>query len=196
MSDGGPSWPSGDDATGAPPPPPPPPQPSPPPAGQAPGGATAGQSADIGVRLVARLIDYVLLWFVSAIILVPVVLGSIFTDVGMGSTFGIGASVGGFVAQLLIALIAVGYFAYLESSRGATLGKQLMSLKVQGPDGGLPSMEVAFKRNAWLLASIIPIVGGLVQLGLVIWIIVSVSGSPTNQGVHDEFAGGTRVVRA
>lgn len=220
MSDNEPEWPTGDqgappaaesggtppqtgDAGGTPPPPnqggsAPPPPPPPPPATGAAGatGTTAGQAADLGPRLGARLIDAVILWIVSLIIVVPLVIGSIFNDVGANAAFGFGNSVGGWIASLVTTAIYVGYFAYLESSRGQTIGKQLLNLRVVGPGGGNPTMEQALKRNLWLAASIIPIVGGLIQLGLIIWIIVTISGGSDKRGVHDQFAGGTQVVRA
>jgi uncharacterized RDD family membrane protein YckC len=191
VNDDGPTWPRGDEADPPPPPPPPPPSTDP---GRHGAPAPTGRAAEIGPRIGARLIDAVLLWVVNAVILVPVVLGSIITDASASAAFGFASSVGGFVAQLVTTAITVGYFVFLESSRGATLGKQLLNLRVEGPHGALPTVEMALKRNAWLLLSLVPAVGGLLQIGAVIWIIVSVSGSPENRGVHDDFAGGTRVV--
>jgi uncharacterized RDD family membrane protein YckC len=63
-------------------------------------------------------------------------------------------------------------------------------------------MEVAIRRNFWTglsILAVIPIVGGLIgsiaELVIVIVIAVTISNSPTKQGWHDNFAGGTRVVR-
>lgn len=189
MSDG-PTWPDSDDAGGSTPPPPPPPPPAPPV-----GSGGGGQPADIGVRIGARLIDFIILMIVNAVVIVPFIIGSIFADgVGM-SAFGFGGGgVGGWVASLLTTAITIGYFAYLESSRGMTVGKQLLNLRVVSPNGGNPTMEEAFRRNAWLLASLIPFLGGLVQLGLIIWIIVTVSQNADKRGVHDQWANGTQVV--
>lgn len=186
----GPTWPDSDDAGGSTPPPPPPPPPAPPA-----GSGGGGQPADIGVRIGARLIDFIILMIVNAVIIVPFIIGSIFADgVGM-SAFGFGGGgVGGWVASLLTTAITIGYFAYLESSRGMTVGKQLLNLRVVSPNGGNPTMEEAFRRNAWLLASLIPFLGGLVQLGLIIWIIVTVSQNADKRGVHDQWANGTQVV--
>lgn len=212
MSDG-PTWPTNDEGSGANPPaggegaaPPPsttpPPEqgaappPPPPPAPEAPTGA--GQMVDLGPRLGARLIDMVLLWIVSLIIVVPLVIGAMFTDAGTNAAFGggFGFSLGGFIGQVVAAVIYVGYFAWLESSRGQTLGKQLLKLRVVGPDGANPTMEQAIRRNLWLAAGVIPVIGGLIGLGLAIWIMVSISSNADNHGIHDEWGGGTRVVRA
>ena len=101
-------------------------------------------------------------------------------------------------------MISLGYFAFFESSRGATIGKQLMKLKVVGPDGASnPTMEQAVRRNIFLafgLASIVPfvgsIIGGLGQLVAVIMIAVGINSDTVGrQAWHDKFAGGTRVLK-
>jgi uncharacterized RDD family membrane protein YckC len=186
----GPTWPDNDDQnSGSTPPPPPPPPPAPP------SGARGGQPADIGIRIGARLIDFIILMIVNAVIIVPFIIGSIFADVTGSAAFGLGGGgVGGFVAGLIATAINVGYFVWLESSRGMTVGKQLLKLRVVSPNGGNPTVEEAFRRNAWMLASLIPVVGGLVQLGLIIWIIVTVTQDPSKQGVHDKWGNGTQVV--
>ena len=63
-------------------------------------------------------------------------------------------------------------------------------------------MEEALKRNAWTalgLIAIIPVVGWflapLIELAVVVLILVTISNTPTRQGWHDNFAGGTSVVR-
>ena len=147
----------------------------------------------MGQRLGARLIDFVLLWIVSLVIIVPLLIGAIFSDVSAGGGFGFGFSVGSFVASIVSAALYVGYFAFLESSRGQTLGKQLLNIRVVGPGGGNPTMEEAVKRNAWLALGVIPILGGLLTLGAAIWIMVTISNAQQN-AVHDDFAGGTYVV--
>jgi uncharacterized RDD family membrane protein YckC len=152
-------------------------------------------AADLGPRFLARLIDGVILGVVFVVIIVPIVVVAIFSgSSGFGSAFG-GFSSGGFVAGIVWAVIIVGYFAVMESSRGQTVGKMLMKLKTQGPDGQNPSLEMAIKRNIWYALGIIPVIGGLAQLGAVIYIAVTISSSPTNTGWHDTFAGGTRVVK-
>jgi len=164
------------------------------------GDTTAGASgevvaADLGPRLLARLIDGVLLWVVFLVIIVPIVVVALFSgSFGIGAAFGGGFSAGGFVAGIVWAAIVVGYFALMESSRGQTFGKMLMKLKTEGPDGENPSLEMAIKRNIWLALSIVPVVGGLIQLGAVIYIAVTISQSATHTGWHDTFAGGTRVI--
>lgn len=204
MSDTGSSGSDRHDGTGTPPdggsggtPPPPPPSgggtPPPPPPPPSDAGSTTGQAVDIGPRLGARLIDAIILWIVTFVITI-LIIGPTLGDVGAMDAFTGGMGVRAWVATLLATAINVGYFAYLESSRGQTFGKQLLNIRVVGPGGGNPTMEQALKRNLWLAAGLIPIVGGLIELGLVIWIIVTITNGADKRGVHDEWAGGTQVV--
>jgi predicted PurR-regulated permease PerM len=45
------------------------------------------------------------------------------------------------------------------------------------------------------LLPIIPIVGGLLGVIAIVVIAVTINGSPTKQGKHDQLAGGTQVVK-
>jgi uncharacterized RDD family membrane protein YckC len=153
--------------------------------------AGAGAPGDLGTRLVARIIDGIVLGIVNGI------LGSIlfggflnpyaFSFAGFGGRF--------FLYLLIGAAISIAYFAFMESSRGQTIGKMAMSLRTEGPNGGNPTMEQALKRNAFYILNIVPIVGWLLQLAAVIWIAVTINNSPARIGAHDTFAGGTRVVK-
>lgn len=159
----------------------------------APGAPGESTSADLGPRFLARLIDFVLLWAVFLVIIVPIVVVAIFSG-SFGGAFG-GLNMGGFVAGLVWAAIVVGYFALMESSGGQTVGKMVMKLKTEGPDGENPSLEMAIKRNIWIALGIIPVIGGLAELGAAGYIGVTINQSPTNTGWHDTFAGGTRVIQ-
>jgi uncharacterized RDD family membrane protein YckC len=152
------------------------------------------------MRFLARLIDGILLGIVNAIIVSAIIVGALMGDsaTGFGPSGNIAA---GLVASVLTTAIQLGYFAYLESSRGQTVGKMLLKLQTRGPGGGNPTMEQALRRNAFYAISLlswIPIVGifaGLAQLAIVIYIAVTINNSPTKQGWHDGFAGGTQVVK-
>jgi len=151
--------------------------------------------ADLMPRFLARLIDGAILWFVFMIIIVPILFSLIFSGVGgFGGFFG-GFSFSGIVIGVLWAAVIIGYFAFLESSRGQTVGKMIMKLKTEGPDGQNPTFEMAVKRNLFNALNIIPVLGGLLALGAVIYIAYTINESPTKTGWHDVFAGGTRVVK-
>ena len=192
--------PSGSAPGGYPPPPPPSAYPAPP----APGAfSRAGQPADLMPRFLARLIDYILLMIVNVVLVAVVVIGAIMGDTAGFGGFGATNTAAGAVSSILAAILYVGYFAVMESSRGQTVGKMVMSIAVQGPDGGRPTFAEAVKRNAWAglgILGIVPIIGGviggLLQLAAVIYIAVTINANiTTRQGWHDQFAGGTRVVR-
>ena len=160
-----------------------------------------GQPADLMNRFLARLIDYVLLFVVNLVLVVVIVVGAL-----MGANAGAFGTGGGFaagaVAAVLQAAIYLGYFAFLESRNGQTIGKMALKLQTQGPAGGAPTMEQAIRRNAWAalgILGLVPIVGGFIgaigQLVAVIMIAVTINNSPTRQGWHDDFAGGTKVIK-
>lgn len=163
----------------------------------------AGQPADLMTRFLARLIDYVILFVVNAVVVTVIVIGAIMGDSAGFGGFGAGNFAASAVSSILVALIYLAYFSFLESSRGQTIGKMALKLKVQGPGGGNPTMAEAVKRNAWTalgILGIVPVIGGLagalLQLAAVIYIAVTINNNvATRQGWHDEFAGGTRVVK-
>ena len=178
-------------------PPPPPPPPAPGPAGgqPVPGVPRPGELLD---RFLARLIDSVLLGIVFG------VLQAIFVGIFIAGSTSAGEYV---LAWLFISVINVvvtlGYFAFLESSNGATLGKQLLKLKVVGPDGvSNPTMEQALRRNsfyalylAFIIPFIGPVIGGLGLLAAYIYIAVTINNDTVaRQGWHDKFAD-TRVLK-
>jgi uncharacterized RDD family membrane protein YckC len=155
-------------------------------------GARPGELLD---RFLARLIDYVLLFVVNIIVVAVVVVGAILGSsggvMGYGDDFLANA-----IAAVLSALIYLGYFAFMESSQGKTLGKMVMKLRVESESGGKPSFEQAVKRNIWMalpLLGIVPLIGGLIgalgQLVAVILIAVGInSDTLRRQPWTDKFA--------
>jgi uncharacterized RDD family membrane protein YckC len=152
-------------------------------------------------RFLARLMDHVLIGIVNAIIVSVVVVGAVLgTD---GNYFGYGDSLlAGVVSAVLSTIIALGYFVYMETQQGKTLGKMVMKLHVEGAAGGKPTVEESVKRNIWMalpLLGIVPIVGGLIgslgQLVAMIMIAVGINGDQQRrQPWTDKFAG-TQVIK-
>jgi uncharacterized RDD family membrane protein YckC len=180
-------------------------QSSPPPSAQPPPPEPTGvgQPADLMSRFLARLIDYVLLFVVNMVLVTVVVVGAIMgaaTGVGgFGSrSFGVSA-----VTAVLGAAIYLGYFTAMEAGKGQTVGKMVMKLQTQGPDGQRLTLEQALKRNAWTalgIVGIVPFLGWLIapllQLAAPVLIAVTINNNTTTrQGWHDDFAGGTRVIK-
>ena len=162
------------------PPPPPPPGPGQygypgsyplPGGGQKPGG--------LGLRFAARIIDGLIVGIVGAIFL-----------------YGVGMASNVLVTGLFSGLLMFVYFVAMEVTQGWTLGKKLLGLSVHGPGGAAkPDLQQSAIRNSWTLLPIIPYLGGLLAVIAYIVIAVTINGSPTKQGKHDELAGGTQVVK-
>ena len=189
--------PAGGDAT---PPPPPPPAPAastppPPPAGAVAGVPRPGELLD---RFLAKLIDGVILGVVYGII-AGIVGGAIITGYRSGAEVYFYYLIIG----LLSAAVYLGYFAYMESSRGETIGKMVMKLKVFGPDGvSKPTLEQAIRRNIYVAAGVVAIIpvagwilGWVAQVVALVLLVVGISSDPRRQHWFDKFAGGTQVMK-
>ena len=167
--------------------------------------APPSPAATLGVRAVARLIDFVLVAIVNALVVGVVVVGALLGQSG-GLVMGVGGSglLAGALGAVLGAAINLAYFAGLESRGGQTVGKMVLGLRTVDAAGRTPSLEVAIRRNIWVafgVAGVVPIVGGLVgglaQLVAVVVIAVGIADAQSGgRGWHDRFAGGTIVVPA
>ena len=166
------------------PPPPPPPAGGPAAAPGAPGAAYGpGQPGNLLDRFLARLIDGIIIGIVVGIV------QTIFQNA-------VGYWTGLFAGGIVGAVLFLGYFGYMESNRGQTLGKQVMKLKTVGPDGqSNPTMSEAIKRNIYYAFGIVPCLGSLAELISVIMIAVNINSDPQRQHLFDRFAGGTRVLK-
>ena len=141
------------------------------PGGQEPGG--------LGLRFAARLIDGIIVNIVAFVL-----------------AFAISSMTNYWVTGLFSGLLMFLYFLLFETTEGWTPGKKLLGLSVRGPAGAAkPDLQQSAIRNCWTLLNIIPFIGGLLTLIAVIVIAVTINGSPTKQGKHDELAGGTQVVK-
>lgn len=141
------------------------------PAGLEPGGLV--------VRFFARLIDGIIVGIVAFLL-------SFFTET-LSSIW---------VTGLFTGLLMFVYFVAFETAQGWTPGKRVLGLRVHGPGGApKPTAKQSAIRNIWTLLPIIPFIGGLLAFVAMIVIAVTITGSPTKQGKHDDLAGGTQVVK-
>src|SRR4051794_7552393 len=102
-----------------------------------------GTAAPLAPRAVARAIDAVLL-----------------AGLGLGAVTGFGY--GWFAAELVLVLA---YVVGLTAVRGATFGKTLLHLRVNGVDGECPpTVTAAAKREAFIVLGAVPFVGPLLAL--------------------------------
>jgi uncharacterized RDD family membrane protein YckC len=108
-------------------------------------------------RLVAIIIDFVLVYIVLGIIALLVALPAFLTG-GLGFLGAVFGTLG-----VLWGLLFVLYFAATESSSGASIGKKLLHLKVVTKTGSNPTFGEALVRNFskiyWLLLLIDVLVG-------------------------------------
>ncbi|MPV49753.1 hypothetical protein GCG21_06980 [Pseudactinotalea sp. HY160] len=173
---------------------PPPPQPTGP-----------GRPGELMPRFLARLVDGILLGIVYGIlyaIIMAMLVPNTFDAILSGQSVAGRILLANAILAVLGAVIMLGYYAFLESSRGQTVGKMITKLRVHGPTSEKPTMSEAVKRNIWMaagIAGIIPVVGsalgGIASLVAVIMIAVGINADTVGrQAWHDKFAGGTRVV--
>jgi len=153
--------------------------------GGAPMGPGGAPLAEGWKRILAYIIDAVILWVVTIPVLV--ILGG-----GLAST---NFDVGGLIAGVAIAVVWFLYFAFMISTRGQTVGGMALKVKVVDGSGAVPSQESSFKRAAWLLLQLVPCLGGLAMLVLAIWGLVNLFSNEMRQTPWDMF-GETYVVDA
>ena len=173
-------------------------QPAPPPP-QPVGGPRPGQ---LGERFVARLIDGVIIGIVGYVIN-RVIVAAIFNP---GTTTSFSSLAGATILYIIISSLIstalyLGYFGFMESSRGQTVGKMVMKLHVESVTGGNPTLQQALKRNIWLgatLLGVIPVLGSivaaLIELVAVIMIAVQIGNDPEARPWTDKY-GDTRVLK-
>jgi uncharacterized RDD family membrane protein YckC len=143
----------------------------------------------MGKRLVARIIDGLVLSVAFLPLYLVLVAGSgsqtIDPVTGQVDAGAAGAAVGGLIVYYLIAfLVQVAYEGSMIALRGATVGKQVMKIRVVREDGQLPGWGPALVR--WLIPF-----GGLFVCGvgqLVVYLSPFFDGSKRYQGWHDKVA--------
>jgi uncharacterized RDD family membrane protein YckC len=136
--------------------------------------------AGLGVRLAARVLDAVL---------VGLPLSALLALAGLPApTLALGG-VEAWTHGAITSLVWLAYYAGCESLFGTTLGKRIVGLRVVAEHGEVPGPVAATVRNLWLLAGLIPWVGGLVLIVVVIVIATSIARHPHHLGRHDEAAG-------
>jgi len=131
-------------------------------------------------RLVAFIIDAIIVYVVLGVITLLIALPALFT--GGWAFFGV--FFGG--VAFLWGIIFVLYFAVMESTSGASIGKRAFSLKAVSKTGTNPTFGEAFVRN---ISKIYPLL-------LLLDVIVGLAVSHGYQEKYSDHFMGTRVVRA
>ncbi|MGL5858443.1 MAG: RDD family protein [Angustibacter sp.] len=150
----------------------------------------------MGKRFVARLLDGLILGIPLSIVYFGLTAGAI-SQVEGDRVTGETTSGGGFLAALLafygLTFVAtIAYEVVLIALRGATLGKQIMKIKVvQEANGSLPGWSPSVIR--WIIPTAGSFVCGIGQL--VVFLSPLFDNSGRQQGWHDK-AAKTHVVNA
>jgi uncharacterized RDD family membrane protein YckC len=159
-------------------------------AAPAPGiGLPAANTAGIGVRIGAVLIDGLILFILIIAFTIPFAETTTTTDDGFEFSTTNGA--GGYIAMF-------GYLAltvFLVSTKGGSLGKLALGLRVTELDGTTPPAygPSTMRVVPWAL-TIIPLLGVLVWLGVAIAGTIMIANDDQRRSVSDRI-GSTLVVR-
>ncbi|HET9654805.1 MAG TPA: RDD family protein [Kineosporiaceae bacterium] len=150
--------------------------------------------ASLGVRLLARLVDAVVIG--AALIVVWSAANLLGSGQGLHYDSGSGQLVDGdplvtLTAKLLTVLLLAGYEPLLVATQGATIGKRMLRVRVlRRSDGSLPGWGPAVLR--WLVPALGVLICGAGEL--LVYASALLDGSGYNRGWHDRIAG-TVVVR-
>lgn len=125
-------------------------------------------------RVIAGIIDSVILWIVTAIIAIFVPLPTL--------TPGWPFSISSF--DLVQGLLLFLYAAFFESMRGSTIGKMIMNLRVTTTDGKLPTLDRTLVRDVSKIHGLLWLIDTVVGMATV--------GDP-HQKISDRFTGTTVV---
>ncbi|ONK13968.1 RDD family protein [Streptomyces sp. MP131-18] len=133
--------------------------------------------ASLGRRLVARIVDALIVGIPVSLLLLPTMDGYDFDNGGSGN----------YVQQSVVLLVYFVYDALMLSARGQTLGKMLMRVRVAMlDDGAVPRGNPAWARAAiYSLPQLLPCIGFLFWL---VNVLFCTWDRPYRQCLHDKAA--------
>ena len=147
-------------------------------------GTETTQQLDFGhwvLRLVALIIDsiilYVVAWIILSFLLVPLLFSGALFWLGFGNWL---------ILPLIAGILEVLYFVFFEVSMGATVGKKILGLQVQMLNGSKVPFDKALIRN---ISKIYPL------FLLLDWIIAIVTPGPDQRQKYSDRIAGTTVVQ-
>ncbi|MCD6495924.1 MAG: RDD family protein [Candidatus Aenigmarchaeota archaeon] len=91
--------------------------------------------ADVINRIVAIIIDSVILWVVMFVISLPLGMGTMMMGSVMNPMAAAQLAGASMIVSILGILIGLGYFVYFEGTTGQTIGKKIVNIKVVREDG-------------------------------------------------------------
>lgn len=132
--------------------------------------------ADPGRRLLARLIDYAIIYAISGVMWLLVLAGTALSDT---------PSVGPFIfAVLFTVALAVAYEVVLTAQYGQTVGKRVMGLRVLRTDLGTQAFPTGGQS---FMRFLVPNVAAIVPFGSAI-VYASILWGRNGKGWHDMVA--------
>jgi uncharacterized RDD family membrane protein YckC len=130
-----------------------------------------GVPAEVGNRLVARLVDGLVIGLVA----VPLLLTGVLPAGGSGA--------------ILVGLSGYVYGVVFDGT-GGTPGKRLLRMAVVDTRGGAPGLGAGATRNLWMLTSLLPsLIGQSVAVAVSVVIAITIAQHPADRGWHDRVAG-------
>jgi uncharacterized RDD family membrane protein YckC len=154
--------------------------------------------AGTGARLVAYVVDLVIVGIATSIVAGAVGAGAATSTAATGATFDPSTAVVTPLFSIISVAITAAYFILSWSGgRRATLGQRMFAIQVGNAFDGLPlTTEQAVRRwlglGAFLGAlAVVPVLGGISSLAQFLWVVallITTVSSPTKQGLHDRFA--------
>lgn len=164
----------------------------------------ASPYANVGIRFVALLLDFlanaVILVLVGAILLASDISNWIneidrWNGYGVAPEFPMGKV---YLVGILGVVIWFIYRVWMEINRGQTLGKMALKIKVVDVNGNTPTISASLARNSWYLvyfvAGLIPLLGFVVQIGVPVAMAITIGTHTYRQSFTDRWAK-TYVVR-
>jgi uncharacterized RDD family membrane protein YckC len=124
---------------------------------QPPIGDTASPLASLGSRIIAGIIDYIIIGVIAGIIFFAAFTPFFMFRPPMGGMprFGWGWFSGMFLIQFLLWLV---YFTYFEGTSGQTIGKKVAHIKVVKDDGSKCNVGSALVRNILRIVDHLPFI--------------------------------------
>lgn len=153
--------------------------------------------ADLGIRFVARLIDWVIIFVANmvatAVFYALTAAGTTLDNEG-GAIFGAGFALL-FLWQFLIgALVPTAYFVGSQARFGRTAGKAITGLRLVRADNRPLTVQDVFKREWWHLLMFVPYLGPSLIVPIMAITVAFTISSGNGRGWPDQ-AANTGVVR-
>jgi uncharacterized RDD family membrane protein YckC len=120
--------------------------------------------ADLGSRIVAGIVDYIIIAIVAVVLAIILFIPSMIAGAMMGGS--LSGWFGGFFGIIgVMWLLWIVYFTYFEGTSGQTIGKKFVKIKVVKEDGSRCDFGSALLRNILRIIDHLPF---LYLLGIVL----------------------------